>query len=72
MAPSATSRQWQGNQRVEHHADGSATMTFLVGDIDEVIRWAFGFGTEARIVGPQTAVERARELTRAMYDAYAL
>jgi predicted DNA-binding transcriptional regulator YafY len=72
MAPSATSRQWQRNQRVEHHADGSATMTFSVGDVDEVIRWAFGFGTEARIVGPQTAVERARELTRAMYDAYAL
>jgi predicted DNA-binding transcriptional regulator YafY len=47
-------------------------MTFSVGDVDEVIRWAFGFGTEARIVGPQTAVERARELTRAMYDAYAL
>ena len=70
MAPSATSRQWQRDQRVEHHADGSATMTFAVGDIDEVIRWAFGFGAEARVVAPDAAVKRARELARAISGNY--
>lgn len=70
MAPSATSRQWQGEQRVEHHSDGSATMTFSVSDIDEVIRWAFGFGVDARIVGSRAAVERARELARNISNAY--
>lgn len=70
MAPSATSRQWQRGQRVTHNDDGSATMTFAVGDVDEVIRWAFGFGAEARIVAPAAAVKRARDLARKVTDAY--
>jgi predicted DNA-binding transcriptional regulator YafY len=71
MAPSATSRQWQHDQDVEHHADGSATMTFAVGDVDEVIRWTFGFGAEARVVAPEAAVKRAQALARSICDAYA-
>jgi predicted DNA-binding transcriptional regulator YafY len=70
LAPSATSRTWQRAQRVETHSDGSATLTFTVSDPDEVIRWSLGFGVQARIVAPQSAVERAREIARAIADAY--
>jgi len=62
LAPSAASRQWQRGQRVERCDDGSVVLTLATGDMDEVIRWAFGFGKDARVVGPQDAVERARAL----------
>jgi predicted DNA-binding transcriptional regulator YafY len=60
LAPSAASRQWQRAQRVERHADGSATMTFTVSDADEIVRWALGLGADARVVAPPSAVDRAR------------
>lgn len=70
IAQSAASRVWQRGQRVELHDDGSATMTFTVSDVDELIRWTFGFGAEAQIVAPETAVARARELATAMLKTY--
>jgi predicted DNA-binding transcriptional regulator YafY len=70
IALSAVSRQWQREQRVQMHDDGSATMTFTVSDLDEVIRWSLGFGAEARIVAPQAAVERARATAHAICDGY--
>jgi predicted DNA-binding transcriptional regulator YafY len=70
IAPSATSRVWQRTQRIEGCDDGSAIITFNVSDIDEVIRWAFGFAAEAQVVAPQSAVARARELVEAMGKRY--
>jgi|SRR5579884_363384 len=70
IAPSATSRVWQSRQQIETHDDGSATMTFTVSDVGEVIRWALGFGTEAKIIAPQTAVKQAHQLVTALNDQY--
>jgi predicted DNA-binding transcriptional regulator YafY len=70
IAPSATSRVWQNDQQIELHDDGSATMTFTVSDVGEVIRWALGFGTEAKIVAPQSAVRQARALVAGLGKAY--
>lgn len=60
VAPSATSRVWQEAQRVLKNSDGSVTIAFRVDDIDEVVRWAFGYGDEAWVDAPPAAVERAR------------
>ncbi len=70
IAPSATSRVWQRQQEIEMHEDGSATMTFTVSDAGEVIRWALGFGAEAKIVAPPSAVTRARETSREILALY--
>lgn len=70
LAPSATSRVWQRDQRIEELADGSAVLTFRVSDIDEVIRWAFGFAAEAQVIAPPDAVQRACELAKAMVSRY--
>jgi predicted DNA-binding transcriptional regulator YafY len=35
-------------------------MTFTVSDADEIVRWALGFGADARVVAPPSAVDRAR------------
>ena len=62
FAQTATSRRWQTDQRVVQHDDGTATLCFSVGDIDEAIRWALGFGDEAWVSAPPAAVDRAREI----------
>ncbi|HLI96367.1 MAG TPA: WYL domain-containing protein [Candidatus Baltobacteraceae bacterium] len=70
MAPSATSRVWQRNQQIEMHKDSSATMTFTVSDAGEAIRWALGFGSEAKVVAPPSALEQARRLAQNILDSY--
>lgn len=71
LAPSATSREWQRAQQVDLHDDGSATMTFTVSDVGEVVRWAFGFGADAKIVSPPAAVEYAKNLAEQICAEYA-
>lgn len=70
IAPSATSRVWQRQQTIEMHDDGSATMTFTVTDVGEIVRWALGFGAEAKIVAPATAVEQARRTAESIAKSY--
>jgi predicted DNA-binding transcriptional regulator YafY len=61
VAASATSRRWQAAQTVEVLDGGAARITFEVSDVGEVVRWALGFGKEARVVAPPSAVELAIE-----------
>jgi predicted DNA-binding transcriptional regulator YafY len=70
VAKSATSRRWQAAQRVQHHADGSADITFEVSDVSEIVRWAMGFGAEAQIVAPATAVALAAQTANALATTY--
>jgi predicted DNA-binding transcriptional regulator YafY len=70
VAPSVTSQEWQAKQRVEKLADGRAQITFSVSDIDEVVRWALGFGAAARVIAPPEAVERAREISTEIAGSY--
>ncbi len=70
LAPSAASRVWQRDQQIETHADKSATITFTLSDVGEVIRWALGFGAEARVVAPPDAVRQAREVVEAIAAEY--
>ncbi|MDQ6931943.1 MAG: WYL domain-containing protein [Candidatus Eremiobacteraeota bacterium] len=71
VAASATSRLWQRNQKVEPLPDGGARITFSVSDPDEVIRWAFGFATQAKIIAPPTVVERGCQLLQSSLDTWA-
>ncbi|MDQ6826469.1 MAG: WYL domain-containing protein [Candidatus Eremiobacteraeota bacterium] len=64
VASSATSRLWQKNQKVKVCDNGSAWITFTVSDPDEVIRWTFGYASEARIISPPAVVDRGRELLK--------
>jgi predicted DNA-binding transcriptional regulator YafY len=61
---------WQEQQQVEMHEDGSATMTFTVNDVGEIIRWSLGFGAEAKVVAPQSAVDEARRIARGIVERY--
>ncbi|HEV3154670.1 MAG TPA: WYL domain-containing protein [Candidatus Baltobacteraceae bacterium] len=70
IAPSATSREWQRAQETQLHDDGSATMTFTVSDVGEVVRWAFGFGADAKVCAPPQAVEHARAIAEKICAEY--
>lgn len=70
VATSALSREWQHVQEIQHNGDGSATITFTVSDVGEVVRWALGFGAEAQIVAPGHAIEMARGIAEQIWRAY--
>ncbi len=70
VAASATCRLWQRGQRVVENDDGSATITLRVEEPDEAIRWALGFGAEARVVSPPSAVAQARSMAERIFDGY--
>lgn len=71
IATSAISRSWQKAQRVLRRSDGSASITFEVSDAAEIVRWALGFGAQACVVGPPSAVRLARETVAQIADRYA-
>ncbi len=71
VAASATCRVWQSRQRTVEHDDGSAEITLTVSDPAEAVRWALGFGPEARVLAPPSVVAMARELVAVMARAYA-
>jgi hypothetical protein len=70
VAASATSRRWQSAQRVEQLPGGYARISFEVTEIAEVVRWALGFGKEARLVEPPEAVDIARQTVAEIVAAY--
>ncbi len=71
VAPSAIARGWQAGQRTENLQDGRVRMTFTVSDVNEIVRWALGYGGDARIVSPPAAVEEARKTVARIALAYA-
>lgn len=70
VAASATSRRWQTMQRTRFYLDGSAEITFEVSDVGEIVRWAMGFGADAKVVSPNAAVVLAAETAREIAAAY--
>ena len=68
VAASIVSRRWQRAQRVVTRPDGSAEITFTVGDVDEVVRWSLGLGAEAVIVAPEAAISAARRLVQRLVN----
>ena len=70
VAASAISRKWQRAQTIGKTAAGATTIRLQVDDVDEVIRWALGFGDEAWIVAPADAVARARLMAERIRRRY--
>jgi predicted DNA-binding transcriptional regulator YafY len=70
VAASATSRRWQAEQRIEFLDGQRARITFAVSDLSEVVRWAFGFGDDAQIIGPAEAVRIAGQMARSIAARY--
>ena len=70
VAASTISRRWQRAQKAVRREDGSADITFTVTDVDEVVRWAFGFGTEAQVIAPPPAAAAAARTAAGILRKY--
>lgn len=70
LASAAVSRRWQRAQTSRENDDGTVTLRFVVGDVDEVVRWAIGFGAEAWVSAPEDAVARARAVAKEIARRY--
>jgi len=45
-------RQSHPTQQIEEHADGTLTLRFHSGALDEVRRWVMGYGSHAEVLAP--------------------
>jgi predicted DNA-binding transcriptional regulator YafY len=70
IAGAVFARVWQRGQQTARGRDGWSAITFEVHDVGEAVRWAFGFGSEARVVAPDDAVTFARDLALTMVGNY--
>ena len=72
VSRAVASRVWQHGQQIQMLPGGRAKLTLLVGDFEEIVRWAFGFAPEAKIVDPPQAVRLAHRLALALAADHAI
>jgi predicted DNA-binding transcriptional regulator YafY len=66
LAAAMACRLWQHDQLLDTLPNGGAKLTVHVSDIDEVVRWVFGFAPDAKVVAPPQAVRRAKSIAMAV------
>jgi predicted DNA-binding transcriptional regulator YafY len=70
VAKAAMAARVVSERAIERAADGSVDITYQVSDVDELLRWALGWGEQAQIVGPAPVRQRMRELLDAIRRRY--
>ncbi len=63
-------RQWHPTQQIEEHADGTLTLRFQNGALDEVRRWLLSYGGHARVLAPESLAEAIRNEAQAILAQY--
>lgn len=59
-------REWHPSQSIEEHTDGSMTLRFESGALDEVRRWVMSFGCHAEARSPELRAAIHQELEAAL------
>jgi predicted DNA-binding transcriptional regulator YafY len=65
-------RMFRPDQQVTEHVDGSMTLRFQSGALDEIRRWVMSYGSHARVVAPAILVEQITnelDAARRMYQS---
>ena len=52
-APLVTETIWHSTQKVKQHSDGTATLTFQVDGLEEILWWVLGWSGRVKVVAPQ-------------------
>lgn len=55
VAKAAVAARVVAEREVEHGDDGSAEIAYRVADVDELVRWVLGWGSQAEIISPTAA-----------------
>ena len=70
VAKAAVAARVVAQREVEHRDDGSAEIAYTVADVDELVRWALGWGTQAEIISPAAARARIAALAAEITKKY--
>jgi predicted DNA-binding transcriptional regulator YafY len=70
FAETVTDTRWHHTQRVQRHADGSATMRFTVSGLDEIVWWILAMGPHCRVSKPAELASRVRRLAAETASLY--
>jgi proteasome accessory factor B len=70
VAKAAVAARVVAERSVEHQDDGSAEITYHVGDMDELVRWVLGWGAQAEVVAPSEARTRIAALAKEIASKY--
>lgn len=71
VAKAAIAARVVADCEVEHAGDGSAEIAYRVADVDELVRWVLGWGSQAEIVSPPAARARIAGLANEVAAKYA-
>ncbi len=64
-APLVLETRWHNTQQARQHADGSATLTFRVDGLQEILWWYLGWAGRARVVKPTELRQMVHQQLRA-------
>lgn len=56
-APLVTETVWHATQQVKQHADGTATLTFQVDGLEEILWWVLGWSGRVKVLAPRQLKE---------------
>jgi len=70
VAKAAIAARIVEDRRIERRSDGSALITYVVTDADELVRWVLGWGAQAEIVDPPEARARIASLAAEVAGKY--
>ena len=70
VAKAAIAARILSERRVERNDDGCVDITYRVADLDELVRWVLGWGSQAEILSPGSARARIAELAREIVAKY--
>jgi predicted DNA-binding transcriptional regulator YafY len=70
VAKAAVAARVVAEREVEHRDDGTVEIAYRVADVDELVRWALGWGTQAEIVAPPEARARIAALSAEIAAKY--
>lgn len=70
VAKAAIAARVVAARSVDRRADGTAMITYRVGDTDELVRWVLGWGAQAEIVAPPAIRARAAQIAREISVRY--
>ncbi len=70
VAKAAVAARIVAERELEHGKDGSVEIGYRVADVDELVRWVLGWGTQAEILAPPAARARIAELSAEISTKY--
>ena len=70
VAKAAEAARIVADRRVIHGPDGSIEIHYKVADVNELIRWVLGWGSQAEILRPPTARDRIAQLAKDIAGKY--